>query len=179
MTTRPSRSAMSAGGVVYRRRGGHVEVVLVGRSRARLWALPKGTPEPGETIEETALREVREETGLEVSVDRELGNGAAGEIGSIRYMYSERDDARSEGTTLVRKIVHHFLMRPTGGDLDGHDHEYDLVQWCDVHEALRRMSYANERHILERALALIDAQNDAGSSDSAPALGAAEVGEQA
>lgn len=141
-TPRSVRHAMSAGGVVYRLRDGHIEVVLVARPAHGLWALPKGTPEPGETIEETALREVREETGLEVSIVRE--------VTSIHYRYTI-----SSENVLVQKVVHHFLMEPVGGDVALHDHEYDVVTWVDIHEAPGRMSYANERSVVERASALI------------------------
>jgi 8-oxo-dGTP pyrophosphatase MutT (NUDIX family) len=133
---------MSAGGVVYRRSGDLIEIVLVARPRQQLWALPKGTPEAGETVEQTAIREVNEETGLEVRIQRE--------IGSISYWYAATDDRGP-----VRKTVHHYLMEPTGGDLELHDHEYDVVGWLDIHEALARMSYQNERHIVEQAGALI------------------------
>lgn len=135
------RSAMSAGGVVYRDHEGIIEVVLVARPAAGLWALPKGTPEPGESVEQTALREVREETGLAVVI--------AGPLGSIRYQYALRSGGQ------VQKVVHHYLMRPVGGDLSLHDHEYDVAVWVDIHEASGRVSYANERIILERASALI------------------------
>jgi 8-oxo-dGTP pyrophosphatase MutT (NUDIX family) len=70
----------SAGGIVTRDGMEGLEVLLCGRSSDRLWALPKGTPEPGETLEETALREVREETGVEVEPD--------GLVGEIKYWFS-------------------------------------------------------------------------------------------
>lgn len=133
---------MSAGGVVYRLVGGHVEVVLVARPAQGLWALPKGTPESGESVEQTAIREVAEETGLDATIEVK--------IGSIRYRYA----IHGEGI-LVRKVVHHFLMKPVGGDIARHDHEYDVVDWVDIHEAAERMSYANERRIVQRATELI------------------------
>jgi 8-oxo-dGTP pyrophosphatase MutT (NUDIX family) len=136
---------MSAGGVVYRQDGEHIEIVLVARPRHQLWALPKGTPEPGETIEETAIREVVEETGLQVRIERE--------IGSISYWY-----AIAEEKVRIHKVVHHYLMTPTGGDVSLHDHEYDVVDWFDIHEALARMSYHNERTIVEQAGALLRGQ---------------------
>ena len=64
---------VSAGGIVYRRNGGEPEVVLCGRPAKGLWALPKGTPEPSETLEQTAEREVAEETGLQVRIVRKVG----------------------------------------------------------------------------------------------------------
>jgi 8-oxo-dGTP pyrophosphatase MutT (NUDIX family) len=135
---------MSAGGVVYRVREGHIEVVLVARPQQGLWALPKGTPEPGESVEQTALREVSEETGLQVAIVQD--------IGAIHYRYTLPFE-----NVLVSKAVHHYLMEPTGGDVRLHDHEYDVVDWVDIHEATTRMSYANERSIVEKAGALIAA----------------------
>jgi 8-oxo-dGTP pyrophosphatase MutT (NUDIX family) len=119
------------------------EVLLCGRSSDRLWALPKGTPEPDETIEETALREVREETGVEVEPD--------GLIGEVKYWFSRPQDG-----VRYYKTVHHFLLRPVGGDPSLHDHEFDEVRWFPVQEALRLLTYRNEAKILRQALELVD-----------------------
>src|SRR5438552_3739189 len=87
--------AMSAGGVVYRRGEHGYQVVLVGRSAQGTWGLPKGTPDDAETVEETALREVTEETGIKPKlVDR---------IGAIQYYFVAR-------STRFHKMVHFFLM---------------------------------------------------------------------
>lgn len=133
--------AVAAGGVVFRIAPSSIEVVLVSRRREQLWALPKGTPDPGETIEETAVREVREETGLETAI-LEL-------LGEVRYSFTSRAGNR------VDKVVHHYLMQPTGGSFDNHDHEFDDVDWYDIHEAQRRLTHRNQLHILDRAAELI------------------------
>jgi len=133
--------AVAAGGVVFRITPPAVEVVLVSRRREQLWALPKGTPDPGETIEETALREVREETGLETAI--------LGLLGEVRYSFTSRLGNR------VDKVVHHFLMEPVGGSFENHDHEFDDVDWYDIHEAQRRLTHRNQLHILDRAAELI------------------------
>lgn len=137
------RRAVAAGGVVYRFNDGQVQVLLVGRSRTNLWALPKGRPEPGETIEETALREVSEETGLEVEI--------VGEVGFDQYSF---DSPRSGHR--VDKVVHHYLMEPRGGDLDMHDDEYDVVKWLDLSEACRLLTFPSQRSIVELASRLIE-----------------------
>lgn len=113
-----------------------VEVALVGRLHAGIWTLPKGTPQAGETIEQVALREVQEETGLEVRL--------VAYIGSISYSFV-RDQVR------YQKQVRHFLLEAIGGDTALHDHEYDLVQWFPLSEACRRLSYQNEVNILYQA----------------------------
>jgi 8-oxo-dGTP pyrophosphatase MutT (NUDIX family) len=113
-----------------------VEVALVGRSRAGIWALPKGTPRTGETIEQVALREVQEETGLQVRL--------ISYVGCISYSFVH-DQVR------YQKQVRHFLFEATGGDTSLHDHEYDLVEWFSLAEASRRLTYQNEVYILEQA----------------------------
>jgi 8-oxo-dGTP pyrophosphatase MutT (NUDIX family) len=132
--------ATSAGGVVHRTLAGRTEVVLVRRHVPPLWALPKGTPSAGETLEETAIRETREESGLAVAVEEP--------IRSIVYFFVR-------GRTRFHKTVHFFLMRPIGGDLSEHDHEFDEVRWVQLEEALQLMTHATERTVVERAAELL------------------------
>src|SRR2546421_7956346 len=113
-----------------------VEVVLVGRSHSGIWALPKGTPESGETFEQVAVREVQEETGLQVRLIAYIGN--------ISYSFV-RDQVR------YQKQVRHFLFEAIGGDTALHDHEYDVVEWFSFAEASRRLTYQNEVNILYQA----------------------------
>lgn len=137
--------AVSAGGVVFRRGEQGVEVVLCGRAHEGLWALPKGTPERGESVEQTARREVSEETGLGVEI--------VGVLGTIAYEF-----ARPAQGVRFEKTVHHFLMRPNGtGGVDQHDREYDRVEWFAAAEALRLVTHRNEATIVRRALDAIDA----------------------
>lgn len=140
MAVKRSSRVTSAGGVVFRETPGAVEIVLAHRRSPALWALPKGTPAAGETVEQTALRETSEETGLEVRIDRP--------IGPIEYSFVR-------GTTRFLKTVHFFLMEPTGGDLEAHDHEFDEVRWVPVAEALRLMNYPTERSVVEAAERLL------------------------
>ena len=136
------QSLVSSGGVVFRHHEGSLETVLCGRSEPVRWSLAKGTPDPGETLEQTALREVREETGLEVELDASLG--------SIEYWFADRDnDVR------YHKTVHFYLMSPVGGHIDQHDPEFDVVQWFEVDEALTTMAYGNEASVLRRAVDVI------------------------
>lgn len=132
------RDAIAAGGVVLRLAGDELEVIVAGRESDRTWVFPKGTPDPGETVEETAIREVREESGLDVEIVRP--------IGSIDYWFAVPGER-------VHKIVHFFLMRPSGGDVSRHDHEYDEVRWVSVKDARRMLSYDTYREMLDRAIA--------------------------
>lgn len=116
-------------------------MVVCRREKEDLWCLPKGTPEPGETMLETALREVREETGLLVNSEDE-------KLDTIEYWFA-RDGVR------IHKRVHYWLMTAAGGTLDDHDHEFDEVAWLSVDDALRLLTYENERKILAAAMAAI------------------------
>ena len=141
----PVEQAVSAGGVVYRLGVDGLEVLLCGRMADGLWALPKGTPEDDETLEETAAREVREETGLGVEIVEELG--------TIRYQF-----VRPAQGMRFDKTVHHFLMRPDGsGSLERHDREYDIVEWFVIQNALRAVTHRNEAIILRRAIETVGA----------------------
>ena len=140
--TSGSRDEFSAGGVVYRRGEEGIEVVLVGRRRERLWALPKGKPDGNEEPEETALREVREETGLEARIEQPLGD--------VAYWYTGADGQR------VHKTVTYYLMQPVGGDVADHDHEFDDVAWVHLSEAERLLTHRNQLHILRRVAELTD-----------------------
>jgi 8-oxo-dGTP pyrophosphatase MutT (NUDIX family) len=100
------------------------------------WTLPKGTQEPGESITDTALREVREETGLEVEL---LAN-----LDTIDYWF-----VWTPQQTRYHKFVHYFLMRATGGDLSRHDSESEEACWFAIHDAERVMAFDNERRLLD------------------------------
>jgi len=129
-------SAVSAGGVAVRRVNGRLQVALVGDSQRFTWYLPKGGLSQGETVEETALREVREETGLEVHLVRPLRE--------IEYWFWAKG-AR------IHKKVHYFLMEATGGDFSRRDHENDRADWFDLVKALAEMSYENEAEVVRMA----------------------------
>jgi bis(5'-nucleosidyl)-tetraphosphatase len=138
-----TQKATSAGGVVFRITDTGREVLVCGRSSDRLWALPKGTPEPGETLEQTALREVREETGVEVE--------QVGVVGEVKYWFS-----RPQEGVRYNKTVYHFLFQPVGGDPSLHDHEFDEVRWVPVQEALKLLTYPNEARILRLAIEMVE-----------------------
>jgi 8-oxo-dGTP pyrophosphatase MutT (NUDIX family) len=133
-----TKIAVSAGGIVWREGATGPEIAVCVRHTPPLWALPKGTPDNGETIQATAEREVREETGIEV---RTLSK-----VGTIEYWFVLNG-------VRYHKFVHHFLMEPIGGDTSLHDHEYDDVVWLPLDEALARLSYQNEARMLEKGAA--------------------------
>ena len=135
----PTRREVSAGGVVYRREGDELEILLAARRTRRgdlAWGLAKGGIEADESTEDAAVREVREETGIDAEIEESLGD--------TRYFYVW-DDVR------VRKVVHFFLMRATGGDTTDRDDEMEDVQWFPLDRALKRAAYRGEREVLARA----------------------------
>jgi 8-oxo-dGTP pyrophosphatase MutT (NUDIX family) len=138
-----TREQTSAGGVVLRD-GDGLQVCLINPAGRRVWGLPKGGVEAGESHQETALREVREETGIQAELEAGLG--------TIDYSFYSR-----ESRVRIHKTVHYFLMRASGGDVTGHDHEVSEARWLSVSDALDLMSYPNEREIVRKAAALAEA----------------------
>ena len=138
---RETRTEVSAGGVVYRREEGKVQILLAARRTRRgelAWGLAKGGIEEDETAEQAAVREVREETGIEAAIE--------GSLGETRYFYIWEE-------VRVRKTVHFFLMRETGGTVEDHDDEMEDVRWFSLSRALKRAAYRGEREVLQRAAA--------------------------
>jgi 8-oxo-dGTP pyrophosphatase MutT (NUDIX family) len=154
-------TATSAGGIVIRYEGEDPYLVVGSRRRDRdvvTWTLPKGTPNAGETREQTAIREVAEETGLEVRI--------TGPLDSIEYYFVQRG-------LRIHKTVHYFLMEPIGGDLARHDHEFEAVRWISFAEAQHTLTFETERALVARAAAAIGSGDPAGrtgrTSRGAPA----------
>lgn len=144
----PLRREVSAGGIVWRPGERGIEIAMIRPHGSEAWALPKGHIEKDESTEFAAIREVREETGLDVGGVRELGD--------VAYVFSWRDKRR--GTiTRVSKRVHFFLMEFAGGNTADHDGEIDEVAWVPIDAALERASYANERVLIEKARAQLEA----------------------
>ena len=136
--------AVNSGAAGDGRTGGRVEPRAGEEVR---WSLAKGTPDAGETLEETALREVREETGLDVEMQAP--------IKSIDYWFADRG-----GDVRYHKTVHYYLMVPVGGDTSRHDPEFDVVQWFPLDRALEVLQYANEVEVLRQALELISLRKE-------------------
>jgi 8-oxo-dGTP pyrophosphatase MutT (NUDIX family) len=135
-----TRDEVSAGGVVFRSRdGGGFDVALI-LTHERRWQLPKGWIDEGESPEQTAVREVREEAGLEAEV--------VGPLDVIAYQYVstyEEEPAR------VHKRVHMFLLRYAGGSTDDHDDEVIEARWVEIGEAERMLAFKDEQRMVAKA----------------------------
>jgi 8-oxo-dGTP pyrophosphatase MutT (NUDIX family) len=136
--TGPFERETSYGGVVVR-----ADDVLVITPRGKpVTGLPKGGAAAGETGAEAALREVREETGVQARVLEPLGD--------VRYWYRR-------GGRRVHKTVHFYLCEFLTGSTADHDHEVDEARWIPLQEARKALSYGGERALIERALSKLAA----------------------
>jgi 8-oxo-dGTP pyrophosphatase MutT (NUDIX family) len=117
-------------------------MVIVPRGRSRVLSLPKGGRDPGETPEQAAAREVREETGITARVREPLGH--------VDYVYRR-------GGNRIAKTVHFYLCEFQAGDTADHDHEVDDARWMPLAQARRRLSYPGERAMIDRALSILAA----------------------
>jgi 8-oxo-dGTP pyrophosphatase MutT (NUDIX family) len=140
----PVRDQVSAGGVVFRRDNERIDVVIVAVGGQNRWQLPKGLVEKDETPEIAAVREAREEGGIDSEVVEH--------IETVEYWYAGLD-----GGERVRfhKRVHFFLLRYLSGDTSNHDWEVSEARWVPIDDAKIQLAFDNERRVVERARELI------------------------
>jgi 8-oxo-dGTP pyrophosphatase MutT (NUDIX family) len=140
----PVQEQISAGGVVYRRNKGNVEVVIVSVGPQNRWQLPKGLVDKGENPEIAAVREAREEGGVASEV-LQL-------IETVEYWYAGLD----KGIRVrFHKRVHFFLLRYLSGDTKNHDFEVNESRWVPIEDAASQLAFDNERRVMERARELV------------------------
>ena len=141
----PTFEQISAGGVVYRRVDDRTEVVIVLVVPEMRWQLPKGVIDDGETKEQAALREVREEAGVDAEVVEFLDTS--------EYWFTV---ARDGEVMRCHKFVHFFLMKYLGGDVNDHDHEVAEARWVEVETALDMLTFDSDRDVVRKAKELIE-----------------------
>lgn len=141
MTT---KTQISSGGVAFKSEGGIIQVALICVGEKRRWQLPKGIIDRGESPEDAALREVREEAGIETELLKL--------IDKVEYWYVAPS---KEGKVRYHKFVYFHLMRFKSGDVSQHDHEVIEARWFPMEEALERIAFKSEREIIEKAKVLI------------------------
>jgi 8-oxo-dGTP pyrophosphatase MutT (NUDIX family) len=143
-TKLPVREQISAGGVVFRGEKERTEVVIVSVGGQNRWQLPKGLVEAGEKPEITAVREAREEAGVDSEVVQHLE--------TIEYWYAGLDQGER---VRFHKHVHFYLLRYRAGDTTDHDWEVNEARWVPIGDATQQLTFDSERRVMERARQLL------------------------
>lgn len=130
------KRAFSAGGVVYKFEGKDLKILLISTKKGKVWALPKGLVEKEESPKEAAMREIKEETGVDGKV--------IDEIGEVSYWFAIENEK-------YFKRVKYFLVEYTGGQINP-DWEVDTAEWFSPEEAFKKLTYKSDREILKKAL---------------------------
>jgi 8-oxo-dGTP pyrophosphatase MutT (NUDIX family) len=137
---------ISAGGVAFRWEGAEPEVAIVQVKPKLRWQLPKGIVDEGESPQEAAVREVREEAGVDAGIIKL--------IETIEYWYRS---VKYGKPVRFHKFVHFYLMQYKSGDVADHDHEVEEARWVTMDEALEMLDFKSERDVVEKARGLIAA----------------------
>jgi len=140
----PTRLQISAGGVAFRKRDGQVEVALISVGEDNRWQLPKGLVDKGESTEAAAVREVREETGIETEVVER--------IDKVEYWYFWKEEGKR---VRYHKFVYFYLLRYKSGDVADHDREVNEARWVEIDGAVKMLAFDSEKKIVKEAMELI------------------------
>ena len=135
---------ISSGGVAFRWQDSNPEVAIVSVKPSLRWQLPKGIVDPGESPEGTAVREVREEAGIETDL--------LSLIETIEYWYRSTKYGKP---VRFHKFVHFYLLQYRSGDVSDHDHEVAEARWVSFEEAIEMLAFKSEREVVEKAREMI------------------------
>ena len=124
----------SAGGIVFNSKG---QVLVTQHSQNKHWSFPKGLIDPGQTSEQAALREVREEGGVKAEI--------IDKVGYSKYVYTLNNEK-------IFKVVTFYLMKYLSGDIKDHDWEVSDIGWYDSVDALKQLTFAHDKELLKKAL---------------------------
>jgi 8-oxo-dGTP diphosphatase len=140
----PTRRQVSAGGVAFRVRGQRTEVAIISVGDNSRWQLPKGLVNRGELTESAAVREVREEAGVETEM--------VSPIDAIEYWYFS---SLAGKRVRFHKLVYFYLLRYKSGNVRDHDHEVNEARWVTMDRALEMLAFSSEKKVVEKAKQLI------------------------
>ena len=144
MSKVPTKLQISAGGVAFRKRKKQIEVALISVGDNNRWQLPKGIVDKGESTEDAAVREVREEAGIDSDIVER--------IDKVEYWYFWNEDGQR---VRYHKFVYFYLLRYKAGDVRDHDDEVNEARWVEIDEAIKLLAFNSEKKIVEKAKALI------------------------
>jgi 8-oxo-dGTP diphosphatase len=146
MSDVPTRLQVSAGGVAYRRQAERIEVAIIAVNKNHRWQLPKGLIDEDESPESAAMREVREEAGI----DTELITP----IDKVEYWYF----GTSQGSKVrFHKYVHFFLLQYISGEVSDHDREVKEARWVSIDQAQKMLAFKSEKDVVAKAREMIEA----------------------
>ena len=140
-----TRDQVSSGGVAFRWQDLEPEIAIVSVKPSLRWQLPKGIVDPGESPEITAVREVREEAGIETDL--------LSLIETIEYWYRSTKYGKP---VRFHKFVHFYLLSYRSGDVTEHDHEVAEARWVSFEEAMKMLAFKSERKVVEKAKEMIE-----------------------
>ena len=139
-----TRDQISSGGVAFRWQDSNPEIVIVSVKPSLRWQLPKGIVDPGESPDVTAVREVREEAGIETDL--------ISLIETIEYWYRSTKYGKP---VRFHKFVHFYLLSYRSGDVTDHDHEVEEARWVSLDDAIKMLAFKSEREVVEKAREMI------------------------
>jgi 8-oxo-dGTP diphosphatase len=140
-----TKTQVSAGGVAFHLRDDETYVALISVGKGPRWQLPKGLVDKDESIEAAAMREVREEAGIETDLIQPIDR--------IEYWFNA---ANLNGRFRCHKFVHFYLLRYRSGDVSDHDHEVNEARWVEINRAVLMLSFPSERKVLKQAKKIIE-----------------------
>jgi len=140
-----TRDQISSGGIAFRWQDLELEIAIVSAKPSLRWQLPKGIVDPGESPEITAVREVREEAGIETDL--------LSLIETIEYWYRSTKYGKP---VRFHKFVHFYLLSYRSGDVTDHDHEVAEARWVRFEEAMEMLAFKSERKVVEKAKEMIE-----------------------
>jgi len=141
----PTKLQISAGGVAYREHDAGIEIALISVGDDNRWQLPKGLVDKGEATEHAAVREVREEAGIDSEVIERLDK--------VEYWYFWNED---EQRVRYHKYVYFYVLRYKSGDVQDHDREVNEARWFKINDSINVLAFDSEKKIVEKARELLE-----------------------